>query len=191
MGGGSDGGPVGVTVRVVLTGPECTGKTTLAADLASAFGTPWLPEMARAYAAERAAKGQLLAAADVDLIAARAIAAEDAAEDAALAAMPPLLVLDTDLLSTVTYARHYYGASSAWLEGEARARRAQLYLLCAPDIPWIPDGIRDRPDRRDELFSEFDRVLTEFGADVTVVRGSGNARLAAAMAAVSGLQARA
>lgn len=176
-----------MTVRVVVTGPECTGKTTLAADLASAFGTPWLPEMARAYAAERAAKGQFLAAADVDLIAARAIAAEDAA----LAATPPLLVLDTDLLSTVTYARHYYGASSAWLEGEARARRAQLYLLCAPDIPWIPDGIRDRPDRRDELFSEFDRVLTEFGADVTGVRGSGNARLAAAMAAVSGLQARA
>ena len=175
-----------MTVRVVLTGPECTGKTTLAADLARTFDAPWLPEMARTYAVERAAKGQLLTAADVELIAKRAIAAEDAA----LAALPQLLVLDTDLLSTVTYARHYYGASTAWLEGEARARIASLYLLCAPDLPWTPDGIRDRPEHREELFSEFERTLIEFGANVIVVRGTGDRRRDAAVRATRGIAVR-
>ena len=120
MGGGSDGGPVGVTVRVVLTGPECTGKTTLAADLARAFDAPWLPEMARAYAAERATEGHRLTAADVDLIAKRAVAAEDAA----LAAMPPLLVLDTDLLSTVTYAASSAAIARAAMRSTSAAARS-------------------------------------------------------------------
>ena len=175
-----------MTVRVVVTGPECTGKTTLAADLARTFDAPWLPEMARTYAAERAAIGQLLTATDVDLIAQRAIVSEDAA----LTAQPPLLVLDTDLLSTVTYARHYYGASSAWLEGEARARLAALYLLCAPDLPWTPDGIRDRPEQREELFAEFERTLSEFRADVIVIRGTGGRRRDAAIHATRGITAR-
>lgn len=175
-----------MTVRLVVTGPECTGKTTLAADLARTFDAPWLPEMARTYAAERASNGQLLTAADVDLIAQRAIVSEDAA----LTEQPPLLVLDTDLLSTVTYARHYYGASSAWLEGEARSRLAALYLLCAPDLAWTPDGIRDRPEHREELFAEFERTLTEFGADVIVIRGTGGRRRDAAIHATRGITAR-
>jgi len=171
-----------VTIRIVVTGPECTGKTTLAEQLGAHFGAPWLPEVARQYAAERAREGRGLLAGDVDLIAARAIAADDAA----LASAPRLLVSDTDLLSTVTYGRHYYGASSAWLDGEARARRASLYLLCAPDLPWTADGIRDRPEQRDELFAEFAGVLKEFSANVVVIRGDGEARMSAAVHAATG-----
>ena len=172
-----------MTVRVVLTGPECTGKTTLAAALARRNGAPWLPEAARAYAGARANEGRGLTAADVEPIARQAIAADDRA----LAARPPLLVLDTDLLSTVAYARHYYGASSSWLDGEARARKAALYLLCAPDIPWAPDGVRDRPDNRPEMFTIFEQVLTEFGADIVVIRGAGPARLVSAAQTVDSL----
>lgn len=172
------------TVRVVLTGPECTGKTTLTADVAREFNAPWLPEAARVYADKRGQQGHVLSLADVEPIARQAIAAEDAA----LAAKPPLLVLDTDLLSTVAYSRHYYGTSSAWLEGEARARRAALYLLCAPDIPWSADGIRDRPGDRAAMFAHFENVLTEFGAHFIVIRGLGEARIAAAIQAVAALR---
>jgi NadR type nicotinamide-nucleotide adenylyltransferase len=169
-----------MTYRIVVTGPECTGKTTLAAALAGRLGAPWVREASREVADEALRAGRALSADDVDLIARRAMAAEDAA----MAAEPTLCILDTDLLSTVAYARHYYGSSSAWLEGEARRRARGAYLLCAPDIPWVADGIRDRPTQREAMFADFARVLDEFGARHDTVRGIGPVRLTNAMAAL-------
>lgn len=169
-----------MTRRVVITGPECTGKTTLAANLAEQLAAPWLPEEARDYAAAVARAGRTLDATDVDRIAERHAAAEDRLR----AANPPLIVLDTDLMSTVAYGRHYYGSSSVWLESEAQARRGDLYLLCSTDIPWVPDGIRDRPMGREEMLDHFRRVLSEFDARTADIWGFGPARLEAALAAV-------
>ncbi len=167
--------------RVVVTGSECTGKTTLARGLAARLGTVASEEHARAYA-ERAARA--LGAADVEPIARGQRAAEDAAAAGAAALGADAVVLDTDLLSTVAYARHYYGACPAWIEEEARRRRGDLYLLCAPDLPWAADGVRDRADRRGEVHALFAAVLEEFGAPVALVTGAGAARLDAAHAAV-------
>lgn len=167
---------------VVLTGPECTGKTTLAATLAARFGAPWVPEAARRYA--ESVDGAL-SAATVEPIAQLAIALEETAR----ASDPPLLIRDTDLVSTIVYARHYYESCPAWIEREARARRADLYLLGAPDLPWVPDGVRDRPTQREELFDAFARTLAELGARVTVLRGSGELRTQAAESAVRDLLA--
>src|SRR5262245_44839117 len=124
---------------VTLIGSESTGKTTLAALLGRHFACPWVAEAARAYVEGRKAP---LTAADVEPIA----RAQMAAEDAGRAAAERLLVLDTDLVSTAVYARHYYGSCPAWIEREARARLADLYLLHHPDVPWVADGpYRDRP----------------------------------------------
>jgi NadR type nicotinamide-nucleotide adenylyltransferase len=169
--------------RVVLTGPECSGKTTLAAALADRFGAPWVPEAARRFAESSSAP---LSAATVEPIARLAIDLQDAA----LRAAPPLLILDTDLVSTVVYAHHYYGACPAWIEAEALARRADLYLLGAPDLPWTPDGIRDQPLRREELFTAFAHTLERLGARVEVIRGAGGARTARAVRAVESLRAQ-
>jgi len=165
-----------VTRRIVFTGPESTGKTTLAAALAAELNAPLLPEAARAYAAERLLEGRLLTADDVEPIARRTIAADDAA----LASAPPLIVADTDLLSTVVYARHYYGACPSWIEREAAERRADCYLLCLPDLPWEADGIRDQPQARGELLEQFRAVLREFACEVAEVMGTGPARTVAA-----------
>lgn len=172
-------GTTGATRRVVLIGPECSGKTTLASALAGEFGAPWTPEAARRFAESHEAP---LSALTVEPIARLSMALEDAA----LAARPPLLVRDTDLVSTVVYARHYYGSVAPWIEAEARARLADLYLLCRPDLPWSPDGIRDRPMHRDLLFEEFRSALAALGARVAEVGGTGPARLEAARAAVRG-----
>jgi nicotinamide riboside kinase len=107
-----------------------------------------------------------------------------AAADAALRGAPAYLVLDTDLLSTVAYARHYYGACPTWIEEEARVRLGTLYLLCAPDLPWLADGVRDRPAAREAMHAHFRSVLREFGAPVVEVAGFGPARGQAANAAV-------
>ena len=169
-----------MTLRVVVTGPECTGKTTLAAGLGAEFDALWLGEAAREYAAEARRAGRELGLDTVEPIARRAVAAQDdAMRDA-----PALLVLDTDLISTVVYSRHYYGTASEWLVAEARARRGDLYLLCAPDIPWTADGIRDRPEGRDAMFALFGSALAEFGATVVEIRGQGDARGDACAAAV-------
>ena len=108
-------------------------------------------------------------------------------EDDIGAARPALLIRDTDLLSTVVYARHYYGASSPWIEAEALRRRADLYLLCHPDLPWTPDGVRDRPTQREALLTDFRAALGALGASVVEVSGVGETRTALAVAAVNAL----
>lgn len=168
-----------VTRRVVVTGPESTGKTTLAVALASRLKAPLVAEAARAYAEEHA--DEELTAADVAHIARNHVLADDAA----LTGAPPLIVFDTDLISTVVYARHYYGSCPAWIEAEARARRGDRYLLCDIDLPWQADGVRDRPLQRELLLELFRATLHEFGARVVLVEGNGDSRLDAALAAVA------
>jgi NadR type nicotinamide-nucleotide adenylyltransferase len=169
-------------VRVCVTGPESTGKTTLARALAGWAGTEWAPEAARAYA-ERVARPLL--ASDVGPIAREHIALADLAAEDARARGAGLIVLDTDLVSTVVYARHYYGVVPRWVEREERGRRADLYLLCDVDVPWVPDGVRDRPADRPAMFALFRRALERRGARLVTLRGERTARWETARAAVS------
>lgn len=168
-------------IRVCLTGPECTGKTALAQRLAEELRTEWAPEASRIYAERKCAP---LTADDVGPIAHEHIALADAAAERARAREADILVLDTDLLSTVVYARHYYGAAPRWVERAERERRADLYLLCDVDVPWVADGVRDRPDAREEMFALFERALVRRHAQYVRVRGGWDARWAAARDAV-------
>ena len=173
-------------LRVCVTGPESTGKTTLARRLAERFHTEWVPEGSRVYA-ERI--GRALTAADVTPIGREHVMLADAAAELARAAGASLLVLDTDLLSTEVYSRYYYGAMPHWMEGAERERRADLYLLCDVDVPWIPDGVRDQPTDRHAMFLRFQQALARRSACVTIVRGDWDERWAIACAAVSMLAA--
>ena len=168
--------------RVVVTGSESTGKSTLAHDLATHFNSLWVREQSRAYA-ESARRS--LNAEDVSPIASAQIAAEDAALIDAQHRGDHWLFFDTDLISTVVYARHYYGACPAWIEAEAFARRGDLYLLAEIDIPWTPDGVRDRPNEREELDQAFRDAMTEFQTNVRHVRGLGEHRLASALKGIA------
>jgi NadR type nicotinamide-nucleotide adenylyltransferase len=163
--------------RIVLTGSEATGKTTLAEALARHYQTTWVPEFARGYAEARAG---LLTAADVEPIARGQLAAEQAGA----AAARRLVVMDTDLVSTVLYARHYYGSAPAWVERTITAYPASLYLLCDIDLAWSPDGVRDRGHEREAMHALFHQTLTDLGLVFHRIRGAGPARLAAAARAV-------
>ena len=170
--------------RIVVTGPESTGKTTLSQRLAEAASAEWVPEASRVYA-ER--KGSELLASDVAPIAREHIRLADAAAEKARAEGRQLLVMDTDLLSTVVYARHYYRMVPPWIERVERARRGDVYLLCDIDVPWIPDGIRDRPSNRDEMFARFHDALVRRKAPFVIVRGSWDERWALAREAIDPL----
>ena len=168
--------------RVVVTGSECTGKTTLAGDLARQFGTVCVAEYAREYLDRKVATtGLPLDERDVEPIARGQIAAEDRGA----ATAKGLLVLDTDLVSTTVYARHYDGACPAWIDQAARDRRGDLDLLCDIDVPWVADSVRDRPHHREHIHALFVEALNTLGAPYVLIRGSWAARLTTAVAAVS------
>ncbi len=169
-------------LRVVLIGSESTGKTTLAADLAARYGTVWSPEFARAYVDR---KHGPLERSDVEPIARGQIAGEDEAARRA----SRLLILDTDLLSTVVYGRHYYGRCPDWVEKAARRRLGDLYLLHHPDVPWVVDGAqRDQPQAREQVHARFQAALEAFGARYVDLRGTWPERRAAAVAAINALR---
>ena len=92
------------------------------------------------------AKAGLLGPEDVAPIARAHVAAADAALREAARRERPAVFFDQDLLSTVVYARHYYGDCPPWIERLAAERLGDLYLLCRPDLPWTADGVRDRAD---------------------------------------------
>jgi NadR type nicotinamide-nucleotide adenylyltransferase len=173
-------------VRICVTGPESTGKTTLARRLAESLDTEWVPEASRAYA-ERL--GRPLDASDVAPIAREHVALATEAAAAARARGAAALILDTDLLSTVIYAQHYYGEVPPWIVDAERARRADLYLLCDVDVPWIPDGVRDRPTGRVAMFDRFRDALTQRAVNFVVIRGDWDARWRLASAAAERLTA--
>ena len=169
-------------IRVVVTGSECTGKTTLARALADRYRCPWAPEYARSFVA---AMGAAPEAGDVEAIARGQIAAEERAVAVADAAGSELVVLDTDLLSTVIYSRHYYGGCPDWVAAAAERRAGDLYLLAGIDVPWAADpGQRDRGDRREEMQALFRAALDDRGLDWVGIEGDPQHRLAAAVRAV-------
>ena len=171
--------------RVVLIGPECTGKTWLAGELAALYSVPWSREYAREHVDRHGAD---LTYADVEPIGRGQKQGEDAAQARAVAEAAPLVVLDTDLVSTAVYSRHYYGDCPAWIEEKAARRQGELYLLHHVDVPWVEDGRqREQPERRPELFERFRATLEAAAARVVPIRGPWDERRRHAVQAVDGL----
>lgn len=129
-------------LRIALFGPESTGKSTLAEQLAKHFGEPWAPEYVREF--WDAHDGQIVAA-DLDAIARGQIAGEEAAAARARRVM----FSDTELLTNVLWADLLFpGDCPPWVRvaAEERCRRQALYLFCDTDLPWMPDPQRCFPD---------------------------------------------
>lgn len=169
--------------RVVLTGSESTGKTTLAHRLAAHYGTVASREFVREYAL---ARGNALGFDDLAPIA----HGQMAAEDEVVARATRVVFLDTDLVSTAIYSRHYYDRCPAWLAAAAAERAADLYLLMDIDVPWVPDPARDRGDRRDEMHRLFRDGLAARHLPTVEISGDWDGRFAAAVRAVDALLAR-
>ena len=157
-------------IRVVFTGSESTGKSTLAAAVAKHYGVEVVPEFVRAFAEQ---KGTPIAFSDHGAIA----RGQMALEDEYVARASTLLLQDTDLLSTVVYCRHYFGRCPAWIEEAAERRRPDLYLLCDVDTPWVADGVRDRGHLRDEMQRLFEDAISASGTATLTLSGTIQNRL--------------
>jgi nicotinamide riboside kinase len=169
-----------VTLRVVIFGPECTGKSTLAQVLAEHFGGVVSIEFVRSWVDENR---RLPTTDDLPDIVAGQIASE---MDAVRLAGPRGIVFhDTDLHTHGIYADHYLGQRTAEAEHAARTADYTHHLICDIDLPWTPDGIqRDSPEARAALFPKFISELHRFRRPYTLISGHGDHRTARAMEVV-------
>lgn len=161
---------------ICLTGAECTGKTTLARELADALQTPLVAEVSRDYLAGRASYGPE----DVLAIARAQMAAEQAALKQSC-----LVVADTDLTVIQVWWEVRYGALHPWIAQALEERSPRCYLLPAPDLPWEFDPLRESPHDRPRLHERYRQILQAGPFPVAEVTGAGPARFQQAHAAVA------
>ncbi len=161
-------------LRIVITGPESTGKTHLTAQLAREFGCLWTPEIAREYLSERGANYG-----PDDVCAMAQMQAERSTELAAASA--ELVFDDTDVLTHRIWFREKYGQADPKID--AMPLEGDFYLLCAPDLAWAPDPLREHPKESDRArhFELYKSELETCTKTYSVVSGQGSARKIVAM----------
>ncbi len=159
--------------RVVVFGPESTGKSTLAADLAARFETVMVPEYARSLLEATAARVD-------DQAMERIVRGQRATEDALAKSANRILVCDTDVLTTTVWWDILLGHCPAWVTEEARRRPCDLTFLTDIDVPWEPDPIRFRPDDRAAFLARCEATLEAAKRPYVKLSGSREARLAQA-----------
>lgn len=173
----------GRLTKVVVVGPESSGKSTFCAALAGALATAWVPEHARTYLEDRQkvnvdSLDELLTIARGQL----------AAEDAAAAKAHRYLICDTDLHMVRIWAETMYHQCPHALLAAIAGRRYHHYILSFPDVPWQPDPLRGYPDYKDRhyFYLQYLDMVQNSGLPFTIIRGSLKARLQTALEALQG-----
>ena len=169
-------------IKVVLFGPESTGKTTLSTQLARHYHTVWAPEFAREYLQDKW-NNYRKTCENSDLIPI-AIGQMQLENDLAKKA-DKILICDTDLLETKVYSQEYYGGFvDPKLDEAAKTNQYDLYLLTYIDTPWEADDLRDRPELRLEMFNAFEKALKDHNKNYIVLKGDKETRLQKAVNAI-------
>ncbi|MBE0423252.1 MAG: ATP-binding protein [Lutibacter sp.] len=166
-------------VKVVLFGPESSGKTTLSKLLARHYNTVWVPEYARDYLQNKwNNERKTCENSDMLPIAEGQMKSEN---ELALKA-DKVLICDTDLLETKVYSEEFYGGFvHPDLEKAALQNTYDLYFLTYIDAPWKKDDLRDRPEQRLEMFHAFENALKKHNRRYVLLKGDKKERLETAI----------
>ncbi|SHM81878.1 DUF4301 family protein [Flavobacterium chilense] len=171
-------------IKIALFGPESTGKTTLAKQLAEYYETEWVPEFARDYLQEKWEENQHICAADDMMPIAYG---QVALENEKLSAAKKYLFSDTNLMVTKVFSEMYYGFCDPLLNEAALEHEYDLFFLTDIDVPWEKDDIRDTPEGRESIFSVFKQALIESGKPFITLSGNKESRLSQATAIIDHL----
>lgn len=173
---------------VCIIGAESTGKTTLARLLAQHFGSPWVPEYLRDFCDSR---GRTPTRNEQSLILETQHINELAAGADAADRRERYVFCDTAPLLTAVYSDFVFADTSLYARARTLHAHYALTLLLAPDIAWVPDGLqRDGEQVRVPITQMIVRELAQIGAPCAAIGGQGDSRLAAAIAAVNGIDAQ-
>ena len=156
--------------KVVVTGPECTGKSTLTKSLSQHFDCPYLEEYARQYITQLSTP---YTPKDILHIAKKQIEIEDA-----IPKNSPYLFLDTDLIVCKVWSEFKYSNCHPWILEQIQERHYDYYLLCDIDLPWQNDDVREHPNNRGELFAIYEKELKALNKSYAIVSGKNRAQTA-------------
>lgn len=171
-------------IKIALFGPESTGKTTLAKQLADYYETEWVPEFARDYLQEKWEENQHICVADDMMPIAHGQAS---LENEKLATANKYLFCDTNLMVTKVFSEMYYGFCDPLLNEAALKHEYDLFFLTDIDVPWEKDDIRDTPEGRETVFSVFKQTLINTKKPFITISGNKECRLAKATKIINDL----
>jgi NadR type nicotinamide-nucleotide adenylyltransferase len=193
---------MGAIKKVVILGPESTGKSTLSAQLAAHYNSIWVEEYARDYLLQhgtqysfddllRVAQGQVgLEEAALQQMAQEGMVPASASGEANVP-LPPVF-LDTDMYVMKVWCEFVFGQCHYYILDQIANRTYDLYLLCNIDLPWVKDELREYPDEqpRKELYHMYRDLLINQPVPWVTISGGYAERLSAAIVAVDALLQR-
>jgi NadR type nicotinamide-nucleotide adenylyltransferase len=177
--------------KIVVIGPESTGKSSLCQLLSKHYDTIWCPEFAREYLLKH---GTNYTYNDLLAIAKGQIALEDeyiikARKDWQIKNSKlknPLLFVDTDMNVMKVWCEYVFGKCHTYILNKITERKSNLYLLCNIDLPWVKDELREYPDlqSRKELFYIYKDILINQNIPWTIISGHYEERLQIAIKSI-------
>lgn len=172
--------------KVVVIGPESTGKSTLCEQLAAHYTTAWVPEYAREYLLKYGARYQYD---DLLTIAKGQVASEEKhlSSIKTTKKAPPLLFIDTDQYVMKVWCEYVFGQCHSWILDQIVQREYDLYLLCDTDLPWVKDELREYPDleSRRELYHIYKDIMLNQSVPWINISGDYEQRFQKAVKAVN------
>ncbi|WP_422083190.1 AAA family ATPase [Ulvibacterium sp.] len=172
-------------VKVVLYGPESTGKTTMSEQLARHYNTVWVPEYAREYLQDKW-NNERKTCEPHDLL--PIAEGQMKLENELTKKATKVLLCDTDLLETKVYSEAYYvGHCNPLLEKYALKNSYHLYFLTYIDVPWVGDDLRDKPNERERMFAYFKETLEKYNRNFVILKGDRKTRLSTAIQHIDNL----
>ncbi|MFV7234349.1 DUF4301 family protein [Flavobacterium sp. ZB4R12] len=171
-------------IKIALFGPESTGKTTLAKQLAEYYKTEWVPEFARDYLQEKWNENQLIC--DVDDMLPIAYG-QTQLENKSVLIANKYLFCDTNLMVTKVFSEVYYNYCDPLLDQAALEHEYDLFFLTDIDVPWEKDDLRDSPEKRESMFAVFKQSLIDNKKPFITLSGDKNLRLNKAISIIDDL----
>ena len=172
-------------IKIALFGPESTGKTTLAIQLAEYFKTAWVPEFARDYLQEKWDKSAEIC--DVNDMLPIAYG-QTKLENDGLAKANKFLFCDTNLMVTKVFSDVYYNYCDPSLDKAAREHEYDLFFLTDIDVPWEKDDLRDNAIKRDAVFTVFKKALIDNNKPFITLSGNNESRFNKAINIITNLE---
>ena len=159
--------------KVVIIGPESTGKSTLSEQLAKHYQTRWVPEYAREYLTNL---NRPYDYEDLLIIAQKQLEQED---KISAVCTSPVMFVDTDMYVLKVWCEFVFGKCHSFILDQIVKRNYDSYLLCDTDLPWVADALREYPDieNRRRLFHMYQDLLINQSKPWSLIRGDYDQRL--------------